>query len=1138
MKKILIMLLIIFRSYTFSIDPNLMYGLGAINGVSIVDNPVIGLSFLKLGIIQSWLESSLNNAVVKLANNLFKLKNNSIESIKVVYLSPEHIGHLLQIIRNNENNIGQLQQSVRNYLELLQGFKDDSMLPKLIADGLQYINTSTVYPQGAVQAIMLGYLCDISQTREEIQAYYQGLLNDFSFKLPSSSIVPIVDTKSDLKSPSSNVVPVVDKKSKKNEIAVVNNYFCCIPDTRELQSFIKSFAQSGRAYDALQNLVLLFFNYKNGNLVPKVETNSLINYLSVTHLGTMMKIIKEESDPEILTKKLGDYLVGLRILNRATGKFLDDQDFKPLLENLSQSVILTQGKAGKYSHDFFENILRGCICTRFVTQKDIENYSKGLFVHATPDLIFQEEQQFACCVRKKYPQEVSSNEQEKKSSSIASSDFDHEHDEIEDQISDAIVERTLELDLSNSQSENSVEAIIFKLVEIKERQENLVQNDQGLSSNLSQAVSFAPGSFYSIKKRQERQRSLQNQMIRFANIREKLTNLEGVSYQRLEVKTDSGVYPIAYATKFFETIINDGPEDDEDKFKDEAVENQVSMQEPHSDKDQESAQGIKSIPQALSKKSGDAGGSKKDSANNSSAAKARTKNLVEIPISLQSPTLMPYASFVTTKGTELVSGIDRNPLDFDSNDIKSKGINAEINRDNEVVIPYSLNISCSGMQPTMGNLALGLQKALNLSIIPREEIHLLIDPGVAAEYFNKICSEFNWNFDSSGFDLRKPFVLKIGEQRIVISLNMQRDLSVPQLEQEYKGIPLPSASLTVSRENTVVPLEFSRLPTFPSDLLKNFLYYRPSESIAMSLIGSGLADSRDLGYSKNIPWVMSSVNTHGSLSRKSALQEIVIQSYKLVESRLEQIMGGTQGLKGYYLQNFFESTNDTLRAGITSKDIERYFEFAPEENINLVLSEINQLTEKQRISLLNNLSKDSLNFLFNRASLENLLSLFNDMNQNQKNEILRKIPGNGLRRFIGKLSDEQRYDLFKDFNNDQMTQLGISDVRLVKPERLPIVSLYDDRYLMQHPNLEEISRRSLQFYNMGGFSNTRPIDQNTLKENELPTSRHLFLSPNYSLLSPLIHRRSVGVRDVHKYVVAHSAEAVREVLRAGTHGIK
>ena len=190
---------------------------------------------------------------------------------------------------------------------------------------------------------------------------------------------------------------------------IYKNYFCYVQNNQALDNFIDSFANKTTPHDGLQNLVLLFFNLRDGNLVPNKTPSSLMNYIDVAHLGAMMRIIEQYNDPKELVEKLQDYLLGLNLRNRITGEFLDQESFKPLLVDLSESLMLTQGKNIKYSHRFFENILHGCICSRLHTIKDIEDYCNGFFVHVTDDLIDKKKKEFSCCLNK----QPSSDDEEK-----------------------------------------------------------------------------------------------------------------------------------------------------------------------------------------------------------------------------------------------------------------------------------------------------------------------------------------------------------------------------------------------------------------------------------------------------------------------------------------------------------------------------------------------------------------------------------------------------------------------------------------------------------------------------------------------------------------------------------------------------
>jgi hypothetical protein len=1006
MKKLLAILLLSFYAYAFSIDPNVMYGLGSVENVPAEDNPVIGLSFLKLGIIKSWLEGSDKDPVVGLTRLLFRLEGASLDAVAIAYLTPEAIGHIVKIMADHQDNLDQVKQAIINYLTMLSEFKSSTDIPEdvdalldLMVDSLQYVATTTVYPKGGVQSLLLGYLCAISESRDDIQSYFQGYLDDSDFVLPLTQDTTTVTT-----------------KAKIGEKKIYKNYFCPVQKSKELDSFIKSFAERSKPYDALQHLVLLFFNFKDGVLTPNRTPSSLMNYIDVAHLGAMMRMIEQYNDAQELVEKLQNYLVGLKIKNRVTGQFLDEESFRPLLIDLSESLNLTEGKNLKYSHSFFESVLHGCVCSRLNSVKDIEDYSKGFFVHATDSLIDGKKKEFACCLSTSLPAGNGNEKNEKEEPWEL--EFEHEpgHEEgyhIDgddfDEVADAIVERTVLLDLQKAQAENSVESIVFELVKMREMEEKIKIEGQSFPTQTAQAI---PGGFYTMKKRAERQKALQQEAELFAKICKDLKNLPGVVYQRVETKDSSGLGAQALAiaagfkpggaTAYGSTVYskvkktkdsaNTGPENQE------KISNYLKEKKKPSSKGDDSSQ-----PKPKPK------------------PKPVPRKLETVIAAPKSPAIVSVAGFVSSAGLSLAKdesdkGILLDTKAFSLRVPQSLSLAVVERKDLDVaVIPPSAKVDCVGMQPTLGNLALGLQKVLGLKTIPDQDVHhVMIDYTIAAEYFNRICRQTGMSFDLSQFDPSRPFTVKFGTKKYVINLNMQRNIKAvldtesSKEEQPRQEVLVAAASMSYQGA-LIVPPKPENLPQFRISRSENLVGV--SENLVASLLLTGFVQAqeiqKDQKLAETLQWMK---NIQLLLKAQRALFEFVTlitpKPYERVMSKIDEIMSKQKDLVGYNLQTFFNDPESEYRQGITAQDINQYFEYAPVESIQSLLSEFNKLTERQKYNLFvdSSFSSQALGALFERTPIENLLTLFNDMNPQQKLNILKKIPQEVLKGFINDLS--------------------------------------------------------------------------------------------------------------------------------------
>lgn len=1172
MKKLLAILLFSLYSYAFSIDPNLMYGLGAVKNVPAEDNPVIGLSFLKFGLITSWIESSQTDSVVRLTRLLFQSDGESVGAVKIAYLTPETIGHIVKIIDDHKDNLDQVQQAMADYLKTLPEFKDVLDLPEdvtalldLMVDSLQYVDTTTVYPKGSITALLLGYLCATAESREDMQSYFQGFLNDSDFVLPS-----VQESRKSVKT------------SESGEKKVYKNYFCSMQNSKELENFISSFANKSKPYDALQHLVLLFFNFKDGNLIPNRMPSSLINYIDVAHLGTMMRMIEQYNDPKELVKQLQDYLIGLKIKNRVTGEFLDEESFRPLLLDLSESLQLTQGKNVKYSHAFFENILHGCVCSRLNSIKDIEDYCKGFFVHATDDLINTKKKEFACCLSIKPSGDVDPDKDEKKEPWELEFEQEDEHghkeskdtidgDNFED-VADAIVERTVLFDLQNEQSENSLEAIIFELVKMKNWQEKIKDDNQGSSSQAAPVLPFSVGGFYTMEKKAERQKLLEQEFNSFQKTVKKMENRRGILYQKMKIKktkksdTSGNVFSlIATDDPILPTIQASELTDEQDIDKPSIIDTMpaVSTKEASKEEQQEKSSIPKIIidmPHASSKKtmqSKKTRSSTKATKKTRSSTKAKskvTKGTTTEPVISEksirqeikldsSVTTVPVSGFIPTN--KLFSQVLRT-LDLVSttgSTVKRLAIS-----ENNVLVPALSEVTCMSSQPTIGNLSLGLQDVLGLKVIPEQNIHLMIDSQVAASYFNQICRNFKWNFDVSQFDPRKEFTVKIGETEVKINLNIQKEIPFSG----SKELLLPVAEMTIG-SNRIVPLEFSKLPTVTQDQLKTIENEAIPDTVAVSLSASRLIDPRELTFKGNI--LFGNMGVTGFMFRRTpTVKKPAPQGYEKVMSKLDEIMNNEEFNKNFQvgnaLKNFFSDSDDEYRKDVTEQDIDEYFAKALPGNIISVLNGFDQ--PYQRSEMLNALSEKSLDSLFARMPVENLLGLFDAMNPQQKLDILKKIPQASLKTFINDLSVQEFFELFNTMSKDQMQKLNISDTQ-------NLYNIYFEKFmsLYQRQQLGEDSKKYLTIHELQGM-NIKQLEelvaqrQQAYEQWQAKTVEHHEVQPHQigmsaqdklphtriPMIPPILgYRRYLQQGSLRHYLADFSSKAVRDTARSAVHAI-
>ncbi len=1142
MKKLLIIIFFSFYSYAFSIDPNLMYGLGSVKNVPAEYNPVIGLSFLKFGIIKSWLESSAQNSVIALTRLLFRSEGQSLDALPISYLTPETIGHIVKIIDDHKNNLDQLQQAIIEYLKTLPEFKNVSDLPEgvtalldLMVDGLRYVNATTVYPKGAVQSLLLAYLCAISESRDDIQEYFQGFLDDSNFVLPLTQ-----------------GARKITKKSETEEKTVYKNYFCSMQKSQNLDSFISSFANTSTPYDALQNLVLLFFNFKDGSLIPNNNPSSLINYIDAANLGTIMRIFEQYSSSQELVKELQNYLVGLNIKNRVTGEFLNEESFRPLLIDLSESLNLTKGKNAKYSYTFFEDILHGCVCSRLNSVKDIENYCKGFFVHVTDNLIDAKKKEFACCLSK-YPSEGNDDKHEKEEPWELEFEHGHGHKEGHDkdnfeEVADEIVERSVLFDLQNEQVENSVEAIITELVKMRNWQEKIKDDSTDSSNQTTPVLPFSVGGFYTMKKRAARQKALQQETELFAKTCRELKNLDGVVYQRIETKQSSNLksQTLAFAAGFKPDV-----DVSREKKKKKSTESSADNQTERS----QSGKGDASNKPATS----------------SPKSKSVPSRLVSVIADPENPAIIPVVGFTAQADLKLVENEPYNKIIFDIQDstkIVARQLDLNV-VDQKIIIPPSANLDCTGMQPTVANLALGLQKVFGLTIIPRQKIHVLVEPEVAAQYFDAICKKMNWDFDVSEFDVSRPFELKIGTTKIVIDLNMQRKKTVPRVKKQENELIETQLLLPASEMKyegaLIIPPPQPKLPVvnFNSSTVQNV-----PESLVATILLTGLAQAQEIEkyqkFAESLQWIK---NIQILLQAHRALFEFVSliapKPYERVMSKLNDIMSSkNQYLVGYELQNFFEDSESTYRQGITQADINQYFEYAPIESIQSLLSEFNKFpssTQKYDLLMSNDFSAESVGSLFERIPTEDLLELFDDMSSQQRLDILKKIPQASFKSFVDDLSMQDFDTLSKGMNKKDLEQL--QNIKVSETQNLydvyfkEFISSYQHQQLgksakyitideLQHMNMKELEELASQRQKAYDQWRTGTLEHHQLRPNPIDTPVQRNVLPiRVPMIPPVVgYRRYLQAGSLRHYLAEHGGDVARrvarDVVRSGMHGLK
>ena len=482
---------------------------------------------------------------------------------------------------------------------------------------------------------------------------------------------------------------------------------------------------------------------------------------------------------------------------------------------------------------------------------------------------------------------------------------------------------------------------------------------------------------------------------------------------------------------------------------------------------------------------------------------------------------------------------------------------------NNLVIASSRDLHCAGMQPTMGNLALGLQKVLGLKIIPDEDIHLILDSSIAAQYFNKICKKANWKFDLSQFNFSKPFKIKIGEKTVVINLNMQRELMLPTSQQEERSedrtslagqLGLKVIQMSIQEEDVkpkiIVPLEFSRLPTLSPDLLYRFSKVKMPESLDLATHLAGLFDLKGTQNFWIEPWAKSIRGRTLLIPTKSTQKP-----YERVISKLNEIMS-KQILVEYFLQEFFKDSNSKYRKGITQQDINQYFEDAPIEDIQHLLSEINKFEGSNKYYFfIEDFSSNALSSLFERMPIKNLLQLFDDMNSQQKLNILKKIPQKSFKSFIDELSMQDFALLFQNMSKDRLEELQklkVSDTqdfydlyfKKFMESYGPSRSITVSEQALQNMNMEQLQRLALEHERTLRTATWRA--RTTREQEGLPdrpaegnpprTTRPIGLYPHAIPMIPPINIRRINAQDIANNLrrgIHEAAHSVSEVISFG-----
>ena len=847
--------------------------------------------------------------------------------------------------------------------------------------------------------------------------------------------------------------------------------------------------------------------------------------------------------------------MGLKIINRTTGEFLDQESFHPLLVALSESIALTQDKDPKYTYKFFKDILHGCMCSRLSRPKDIENYSDGFFVHATHELVSREEKEFACCLTQHPSKEEEGHEHEEP----LELEFEHEHEhEYEyDEISDAIVERAELLDLEQEKIENPVEAIILELTKMAHLQEKLKEQDKELSSTTVQGLFPLAGGFYYMKNKKQRRDDIQKERDYFTRVLEDLKNIPGALYQKLQAKYNSraGTDDVALATGEH----NADQEYDEHKY----VGNEERMHDPHKDSDVGHSD--------KNKKSNENGNTRKGAP----STRRISSSVRQFLASAARPALLPVRGFIpTTQSLPKYIRPDIIQLHIQAPNVILKNKFNLLVIDGQAMIPGSSAVDCSAMQPTMGNLVLGLQKTLNLNVIQSKDIHLLIDSHLAARYFNSICRRMNWDFDSSQFDPRKPFIIKMGDRTITINLNMQKAMMLPaaqkkkrkaaKLPETEEGKPqrvlLPAAEMMYEGVLIVPPEKLE----VPQTELKALTVRTMPESLVASMLLAGIAQAQELEkYNKLLESVQWMKNIQLLLQAQRALFEFVSlmapKPYERVMSKLNEIMSNQDNIRndlvGDKLQNFFENPGK----GITADDINEYFEFAPSENIIAVFDVFNKvggLTDDQKYYFLNTtISHNSLASLFERMPVENLLEFIKYLNSQQRLDIVQSIPKQSLKKFVNDLNMQEFYELFQGIHSDKMKQIKLSDTEnLFDNLWARTLSLYSESHgnLGEHSayvtmsDLQHMGAKALEelgIQRQQAYKQWKASEQLKLPSSYEPSSHEALpfhgrhTAPiRTPIIPPVNYRRALQPGSIRQYLSEHGGDFARRVITSGLHG--
>ncbi len=611
-------------------------------------------------------------------------------------------------------------------------------------------------------------------------------------------------------------------------------------------------------------------------------------------------------------------------------------------------------------------------------------------------------------------------------------------------------------------------------------------------------------------KKQQWQKDLQNERLFFSKIVQDLKNVPGCVYQGIKLKDDTdlelnsamlviarGFKPFATPKKRSQKEERAQTTENEERFK-TPDQNQQNTQEKKKTTTTAAQQGTQSIPKVI--------------------------DLYAVPVTL------PVNGFTTVARLPLIVQTTAVIVDDRTHLV---GLSA-----GTILVPKSSKLDCVSLQPTMGNLALGIQKILGLHVIPDQDIHIMVDPQVAVQYFNKICDELDWNFDISQFDLNKPFILQMGDTKITIDLNMQRKQPLT-LQQRTKETALLPAVQMKYEGALIVPPQPLQMPELNLDRLS---VQNMPESLVATLMLASFAQVQEIKklypLFNTLQWFS---NIQLLVKAQQALFEFVSlvgpKPYERVISKLDEIIS-EQDL----VTNFFGYSDDENRKGITDQDIDNYFEYAPMENIISILDRFDNFSSENISEILTKIPSNSLNSLFQRTSIENILKLFNGMDGKQKLAILKRVSPKSLHDFVDDLTMQNFSDLFKNMHKEQLQLLKLSDTKNVydylidKTVKESNLRSKNNNYVtmqeLQRMNLQEIEQLAQE--RQKGYEQWKGPD---IQPHQTRSQQTYVSHSHIPIIPPINYRRYLEPRSIKHYISERGGDIVRGIVHSGTHGL-